>query len=606
MRPSRGPLWNLATAFAGLEGRDTDLERIADIASSFSARSATLASVVASIDSVKGKSLCVLVDQFEELFRYEKGTSRDDAELFIDLIRRAARDDPGAASAGVDLHVIVTMRSEFLGECARFAGFAETVNRTQYLVPRPDDDGLLRAVGKPAQMYGAVFEESLAERLIASVRGREDELPLLQHGLMLIWEDGQQRARAGEQVKLDGAIVDDAEGLVELLSRHADKIIASVTPEARRALVGAVFRALTSVNSEGAAIRRPLAFKALCAEAGAGADDLRPILDAFRASGVSFLSPYAPKPIEDKTLIDISHEALIRCWRKIDDKPDGWLQQEIRDGLAWRALLYQAGTFAKDKTSFLPEAATEAHGAWIRERNEAWAARYDGGWSEIGDFVKVSEKHWQDERRDREAKQLDELGKAQRLAEAERKAKEAAEKAASEAAARTAAETEARAAAEQRTLAEQQARDVAEKGAREQEARATAEAEARAAAEQSLAEANQAEKRWLTAIVLGGVTVTSFVLVTEIIRIWIWEALLAEITTMTLTIVVLKKDQYSSGFYNKHFPSSMNQCPRPRSTGVDIDCSSFCNNSEMEIYTFGAAWLFDGDYNGISYWIVYI
>ena len=90
MRPSSGPLWNLAAAFAALAGHEKDPEHIADIASSFSARSATLASVAASIEGVKGKSLCVLVDQFEELFRYEKETSRDEAELFVDLIQRAA------------------------------------------------------------------------------------------------------------------------------------------------------------------------------------------------------------------------------------------------------------------------------------------------------------------------------------------------------------------------------------------------------------------------------------------------------------------------------------------------------------------------------------
>ena len=44
------------------------------------------------------------------------------------------------------MHVVVTMRSEFLGECARFDGLAETINRTQYLVPRMDDDALMRAV----------------------------------------------------------------------------------------------------------------------------------------------------------------------------------------------------------------------------------------------------------------------------------------------------------------------------------------------------------------------------------------------------------------------------------------------------------------------------
>jgi hypothetical protein len=413
MRPSGGPLWNLAAAFAGLEGRDKDVERIADIASSFSGRSATLASVAASIDAVKGKSLCVLVDQFEELFRYERESSSDEAELFIDLIRRAASEDAQIELAGGDLHVIVTMRSEFLGECARFAGFAETINRTQYLVPRLDEDGLMRAVRRPAQMYGAIFEESLSERLIASVRGREDELPLLQHGLTLIWENGKERARPGEKVKLDGAIVDDAKGLIELLSRHADNVMASVAPEARRALVEVVFRALTGVNSESAAIRRPLAFRKLCAETGAAAHDLLSILDAFRGSGVSFLSPYASERIEDKTPIDISHEALIRCWRKIGEKPDGWLQREIRDGLAWRALLDQAEAFANDRRGFLSEPATEVRGPWLKGRNADWAERYHGGWSKVEALINASEKHWEGERRAREARQREELEKAQ-------------------------------------------------------------------------------------------------------------------------------------------------------------------------------------------------
>ena len=90
MRPSGGPLWNLAAEFARLEGSGGDLERIGAIAGRFNARSATLASVAASLEGVVGKSLCVLVDQFEELFRYEKETSRDEAELFVDLIARAA------------------------------------------------------------------------------------------------------------------------------------------------------------------------------------------------------------------------------------------------------------------------------------------------------------------------------------------------------------------------------------------------------------------------------------------------------------------------------------------------------------------------------------
>ena len=77
VRPSGGPLWNLATALAGLEGRGADVERVSELAGRFNRREATLASVAGEVENLRGTSLCVLIDQFEELFRFEKDkTSR--------------------------------------------------------------------------------------------------------------------------------------------------------------------------------------------------------------------------------------------------------------------------------------------------------------------------------------------------------------------------------------------------------------------------------------------------------------------------------------------------------------------------------------------------
>ena len=136
--------------------------------------------------SLKGQRLCILVDQFEELFRFEKETSREEAELFVELLVRGnveAGETTVAAAPAIDqetaVHIAVTMRSEFLGECARFNGLAEAVNRTQYLVPRMDREGLLRAIRRPAMLYGGVVSSELADRLISDVGGREDELPLI-------------------------------------------------------------------------------------------------------------------------------------------------------------------------------------------------------------------------------------------------------------------------------------------------------------------------------------------------------------------------------------------------------------------------------------------
>ena len=79
------------------------------------------------------------------------------------------------------------MRSEFLGVCARFEGLAEAVNQTQYLLPQMERPALLRAIREPAALYDGEVTRELAERLIADAGGGQDQLPLIQHGLMLLW-----------------------------------------------------------------------------------------------------------------------------------------------------------------------------------------------------------------------------------------------------------------------------------------------------------------------------------------------------------------------------------------------------------------------------------
>jgi hypothetical protein len=88
MRPSGGPLWNLARELARFEGRDGDVARVNEISRMFNRRGPTLASVIGQLKGLAAKRLCILVDHFEELFRFAKETSREEAELFVDLLTR--------------------------------------------------------------------------------------------------------------------------------------------------------------------------------------------------------------------------------------------------------------------------------------------------------------------------------------------------------------------------------------------------------------------------------------------------------------------------------------------------------------------------------------
>lgn len=397
MRPSGGPLWNLAREFARLEGRENDLDRIGHIIRLFNGRNTTLASVVGSLEGLERKRLCILVDQFEELFRFERETSREEAELFVELLIGEIVDDDAAVSdadkksksRNADIHIAITMRSEFLGECARFSGFAEAVNRTQYLVPRMRYNALLRAIHRPAELYGGQVAIELAERLITDVRGREDELPLIQHGLMLLWNSALA-ATPGESVRLDIESFEHAGGLTQLLSDHANRVMA--TAAASENTVERLFRALTDINAEGRAIRRPQSFRTLIDTCDTSVKELLSIIDAFRAEGVTLLTPYAPAAIEEKTVIDISHEALIRCWDRIANPQNGWLRREFQDGLIWRSLLNDAREFEIDRKHILAPAATTQRIKWLVEINPSWSRRYGGGWDLVESLLLASRR----------------------------------------------------------------------------------------------------------------------------------------------------------------------------------------------------------------------
>ena len=259
----------------------------------------------------------------------------------------------------------------------RFDGLPETINRTQYLLPRMNTDDLLRAIREPAALYDGAVTDRLAERLVADSRGGQDELPLIQHGLSRLWHFASSATSDpdGPAPILDLPAYEKHGPLGRLLSEHADQIADGVAGDAvGQRIVEELFRALTDINADGNAVRRPQPFAVLAAVAGTTEARLQAILDAFRAAGVSFVTPFAPQPIDAGTTIDISHEALIRRWQRIDEKSQGWLQKEFRDGLIWRALLVQAESWqiqtnetARGVTWLLPAALLQIEAAYLVE-----------------------------------------------------------------------------------------------------------------------------------------------------------------------------------------------------------------------------------------------
>ena len=403
-RPAGGPLRNLASALANLFGAAPGSSQAIDPLTSWHTRLALGHTVLDDIEALlssKGSSLCLLIDQFEELFRYARETSREEAELLIQLLCSLASEQNPAPH----LFVILTMRSDYLGECARFDGFAETVNSCQYLLPRLNDFGLLRAIHEPAELYGGKIDPAVGDRLLFAVRQGEDALPVLQHALMRACAHARKRHGSGEGWIVTMPDLEAVEGKDGALSRHADEVLAEIQAGDPMNLKAAewLFRSLTELDAEGRGIRRPRNLAELIAVAGGDRARMIAVIEAFQAPNRNFLMTNPPGPLEETTEIDISHEALIRCWQRLSDptrdpvrnEPVGWVRREFEDGQRWRALAVQARVFRADKSATLSPATTEIYEPWWPEHARAWAVRYARHKESASEEYEEIEELWQ-------------------------------------------------------------------------------------------------------------------------------------------------------------------------------------------------------------------
>jgi tetratricopeptide (TPR) repeat protein len=413
MRPGGAPLSRLADTLAELSQDEdpaiaaTRRERIEfDLRSSFG-----IAKVLDKIEGLGGATLLLVVDQFEELFRYAgsgaSGTegdlrdamrSRDEAADFVKLLLEASR------SPSHHVRVLLTMRSDFIGECARFQGLPEAVSATQFLVPSLTRDQREEIIRDPIEKAGGTIDPTLVQRLLNDSSDDLDQLPVLQHCLLRLWERAgaagsigppedtaatsrgtnapAQTAAGGRHLTLE-----HYEGIGRIsgaLSQHAEEILTNLV--GLEHVVERVFRTLAEIDKEGRAIRRALPFDQLCGETGEPEPDVRRVVDRFRADDCSFLVPSlssAPR-LEPDTRIDVGHEALLRRW----ERARGWLQAEARDGEQYRRLLSRA---ENEKDALPPKAVKETSKWWsVQPRTARWAERYGGGLDRVDRLIKDS------------------------------------------------------------------------------------------------------------------------------------------------------------------------------------------------------------------------
>ena len=319
--------------------------------------------------------LLILVDQFEELFRYHRTGGGADAAAFVERLLAAAEHP--------EVYVVITMRSDFLGDCALYTGLAEVINSGLFLTPRLTHEQMADAVQFPARVFGRDVESELVNRLLDDAGGEMDQLPLLQHALMRLWEVD----KGGRALTLQA--YSGLGGLKHALNDHAEKAYEELDA-GLRPVAKVLYTALTERGSEQRDTRRPVKLGKVADLAGVKPETVARVVKVFSKTGRNFLIPPVGTSLIRDTVLDIAHEALIRQW----DRLQRWTAEEAEQAelylrLEASALRWQQGRGALWIGSDLSYARQ-----WWDERkpSKRWAARYGGDFDLAAKFLMSSRR----------------------------------------------------------------------------------------------------------------------------------------------------------------------------------------------------------------------
>ncbi len=333
-----------------------------------------------------GDNVLVVVDQFEELFRFRRSRqvddSRDEAIAFVNLLLGAA------GQTALPIYVVLTMRSDFIGDCIEYPGLPDAVNSGLYLVPRMTRDQVRLAITGPIAVAGGEIAPRLVRRLLNELGDDQDQLPVLQHALRRTWAYWDQHHQPGEPI--DNAAYEAIGTLRNALSLHAEEAYQETNGDRGRQIAERTFKALTDTFSDPRGVRRPTSIRDLAEISEAVDAEVIALVEIFRRPDRSFLMPPAGVPLDARSIIDLSHESLMRRWTRLVT----WAEQERLSASFYTRLSQAARWFDEGTAGLWRDPELELGLRWRRDTQPtpAWGRRLDASFDRAMAFLSRSEQ----------------------------------------------------------------------------------------------------------------------------------------------------------------------------------------------------------------------
>lgn len=312
------------------------------------------------------QKLVLVVDQFEELFRFNKA-HEETALQFVTLLLKAIQQ------ADVPIYVIITLRSDFIGDCEQFMGLPEAINNGQFLIPRLKRDELQLSITGPIEYAGQRISPRLVQQLVKDVGTNPDQLPILQHVLMRTWDVWKAMNEPNSPIDIEHY---ERTGKMEkALSNHAEEAMLELKTDEQQGIAAILFKTLTVKESDNRGVRRPTSIAKIAAIANIDVSELVEVVNIFRKAERGFLMPPENIPITDTSMVDISHESLMRVW----DRLSAWVDEEYESAIIYQRISASAQLYEKGLSGLWRDPDLQIALDWDQKNKvtEQWAEQYN-------------------------------------------------------------------------------------------------------------------------------------------------------------------------------------------------------------------------------------
>ncbi|HSU27236.1 MAG TPA: hypothetical protein VLJ68_02565 [Chitinophagaceae bacterium] len=374
----------------------------------------------------KAANLMIIVDQFEEFFTnpenfYNEAPSQD-SQVVVNLVLETARI---AIKKNLPVYVVCTMRSDYIGQCSAFRGLPEYIGFSQFFVPRLKRKDLKQVIEEPAILSGNRISQRLIERLVFDIADGIDQLPILQHALSQVWlaaNRGQEEMDLLHYAMVGGMPADELPdedrsrfnnwlkalppvqqkyykqtGLNKIIEIHASGLYENaretynkrnpqqqLSQQEVKRIIALTFSCLTKID-HSRAVRNRMSLDEITGiinSPGISPAVVGEVLEVYREEGNSFIRPFitedpATKKLKPDTVLDITHESLIRNWNKLND----WANREFEYYSTYLDFKKQLGRWksSRKKNGFLlPIGPLTYFENWYNKckPNAGWIKRY--------------------------------------------------------------------------------------------------------------------------------------------------------------------------------------------------------------------------------------